>query len=47
MLHLLNLVFLVFRTFDRDADSYLSMNEWVDGLSVFIRGTLEEKIHCK
>ncbi|GAB0184665.1 EF-hand calcium-binding domain-containing protein 1 [Grus japonensis] len=34
----------VFRTFDRDNDSCISVVEWVEGLSVFLRGTLEEKI---
>ncbi|XP_014795768.1 PREDICTED: EF-hand calcium-binding domain-containing protein 1 [Calidris pugnax] len=37
----------VFRTFDRDNDGCISVVEWVEGLSVFLRGTLEEKIkHC-
>lgn len=34
----------VFRAFDRDNDSYLSMSEWVESLSIFLRGTQEEKI---
>ncbi|KAM6142335.1 calaxin [Phoenicopterus ruber ruber] len=34
----------VFRTFDRDNDSCVSVVEWVEGLSVFLRGTLEERI---
>ncbi|XP_068188510.1 calaxin [Antennarius striatus] len=34
----------VFRTFDKDNDSFVSMNEWIEGLSVFLRGTLDEKI---
>ncbi|NXL61863.1 EFCB1 protein, partial [Chordeiles acutipennis] len=34
----------VFRTFDRDKDNYINVVEWVEGLSVFLRGTLEEKI---
>uniref|UniRef100_A0A8B9I573 Calaxin n=1 Tax=Anser brachyrhynchus TaxID=132585 RepID=A0A8B9I573_9AVES len=34
----------VFRTFDRDNDSCISVEEWVEGLSVFLRGTLEERI---
>jgi Ca2+-binding EF-hand superfamily protein len=37
----------VFKTFDRDNDGYLSMVEWVYGLSTFLRGTHEEKINCK
>ncbi|XP_010142407.1 PREDICTED: EF-hand calcium-binding domain-containing protein 1, partial [Buceros rhinoceros silvestris] len=34
----------VFRTFDRDNDGCISVVEWVEGLSVFLRGTLEERI---
>jgi len=34
----------VFRAFDKDSDSYVSMEEYVKGLSVFIRGNVEEKL---
>ncbi|NWX18874.1 EFCB1 protein, partial [Aegotheles bennettii] len=34
----------VFRTFDRDNDSCVSVVEWVEGLSILLRGTLEERI---
>ncbi|NXY70412.1 EFCB1 protein, partial [Glareola pratincola] len=34
----------VFRAFDKDNDSCISVVEWVEGLSVFLRGTLEERI---
>ncbi|XP_053117756.1 calaxin isoform X2 [Hemicordylus capensis] len=34
----------VFRAFDKDNDSCVSITEWVEGLSIFLRGTLEEKI---
>uniref|UniRef100_A0A8D0C5S0 Calaxin n=1 Tax=Salvator merianae TaxID=96440 RepID=A0A8D0C5S0_SALMN len=34
----------VFRAFDRDNDSCVSVTEWVEGLSIFLRGTLEEKM---
>ena len=37
----------VFRAFDRDSDGYLSHEEWVVGLSTFIRGGLESKIKCE
>lgn len=37
----------VFRAFDKDSDGFLSQEEWVLGMSVFLRGTLEEKIKCK
>jgi len=33
----------VFRAFDADTDSLISMKDWVEGLSVFLRGSLEEK----
>uniref|UniRef100_A0A668AKS2 Calaxin n=1 Tax=Myripristis murdjan TaxID=586833 RepID=A0A668AKS2_9TELE len=42
---LLLLVYLaVFHTFDKDSDGYISVKEWIEGLSVFLRGTLDEKI---
>uniref|UniRef100_A0A3Q0SYQ4 Calaxin n=1 Tax=Amphilophus citrinellus TaxID=61819 RepID=A0A3Q0SYQ4_AMPCI len=34
----------VFRTFDKDNDGIVSVKEWIEGLSVFLRGTLEEQI---
>ncbi|XP_072139224.1 calaxin [Mobula birostris] len=34
----------VFRAFDKDNDSYVNMKEWIEGLSIFLRGTLDEKI---
>ncbi|XP_060914770.1 calaxin isoform X4 [Labrus mixtus] len=34
----------VFRTFDKDNDGSVSVKEWIEGLSVFLRGSLEEKI---
>lgn len=40
-------LYLVFRAFDKDNDSYVSVKEWIEGLSVFLRGTLDEKIKCK
>ncbi|NXC69527.1 EFCB1 protein, partial [Anhinga anhinga] len=37
----------VFRTFDRDNDSCISVVEWVEGLSVFLRGTIDGKtVYC-
>ncbi|XP_046846250.1 EF-hand calcium-binding domain-containing protein 1-like isoform X1 [Xenia sp. Carnegie-2017] len=35
----------VFRAFDKDNDSNINMEEWILGLSVFLRGTMEEKMH--
>ena len=40
-------VCVVFRAFDKDSDSFLSREEWVRGMSVFLRGSLEEKIECE
>ncbi|KAM8966251.1 calaxin [Pelodytes ibericus] len=34
----------VFRGFDKDNDSFINITEWIEGLSVFLRGTLDEKI---
>ncbi|XP_056876898.1 calaxin isoform X1 [Takifugu flavidus] len=34
----------VFRTFDKDNDGFVSVKEWIEGLSVFLRGTLDEQI---
>ena len=39
-------MFAVFRAFDRDSDSFLSQEEWVRGMSIFLRGSLDEKIEC-
>merc|ERR1712035_171432 len=33
----------VFRAFDEDLDGFISMKDWVQGLSTFLRGSLEEK----
>ena len=35
----------VFRVFDKDNDGFINMEEWVTGLSVFLRGTLQERIN--
>jgi len=34
----------VFKAFDKDNDSLVNMEEWVKGMSVFLRGDREEKI---
>ncbi|XP_047418646.1 EF-hand calcium-binding domain-containing protein 1-like [Sciurus carolinensis] len=34
----------VFSAFDKDNDNYINAKEWVKGLSVFLRGTFEEKL---
>ncbi|XP_034401058.1 EF-hand calcium-binding domain-containing protein 1 [Cyclopterus lumpus] len=37
----------VFRTFDKDNDGVVNTKEWIEGLSVFLRGTVDERIkHC-
>jgi len=38
--------YLVFKAFDRDSDSFVNMEEWIRGLSVFLRGTLDEHLKC-
>ena len=40
-------VFLVFRAFDFDNDGVISKQEWVKGMSVFLRGSPEEKMACE
>jgi len=37
---------LVFKAFDKDSDSFVNMEEWIRGLSVFLRGTLDEHLKC-
>ena len=39
--------YIVFKAFDKDSDGFLNQEEWVKGLSMFLRGTLAEKIECK
>jgi Ca2+-binding EF-hand superfamily protein len=34
----------VFKAFDKDSDSFVNMDEWVRGLSVFLRGTIDEHL---
>ncbi|XP_074048915.1 calaxin-like isoform X1 [Macrotis lagotis] len=34
----------VFGAFDKDNDSQINTTEWVEGLSIFLRGTFEEKV---
>jgi Ca2+-binding EF-hand superfamily protein len=34
----------VFKAFDKDSDGYLNREEWIKGLSMFLRGNLQEKI---
>ncbi|KAM4822493.1 calaxin isoform X1 [Urocitellus parryii] len=34
----------VFRTFDKDNDGCINVSEWVNGLTVFLRGSLDEKM---
>uniref|UniRef100_A0A8C9K3K8 EF-hand domain-containing protein n=1 Tax=Panthera tigris altaica TaxID=74533 RepID=A0A8C9K3K8_PANTA len=42
---LMNRVFFVF---DKDHDNCINVKEWVKGLSVFLRGTFEEKLkYCE
>ncbi|XP_020843076.1 calaxin-like [Phascolarctos cinereus] len=34
----------VFGAFDKDSDNHISTTEWVEGLSIFLRGTFEERV---
>lgn len=43
----MSLLLLVFKAFDKDSDGSLNQEEWIKGLSMFLRGTLNEKIECK
>jgi len=33
----------VFKAFDTDSDSYISLIEWIEGLAIFLRGDLAEQ----
>jgi len=35
----------IFKNFDKDSDGYVSEEEWVEGLSVVLTGTWEEKLN--
>ena len=37
----------VFRVFDQDNDTCVNADEWVKGLSTFLRGSMEDKMKCK
>ncbi len=37
----------VFRAFDKDSDGYLSHEEWVVGMTTFIKGDLDSAIKCE
>ena len=41
-----NLMHVVFRCFDMDADNYISYEEYIKGMSVFLKGKYEEKLKC-
>ncbi|XP_061676036.1 calaxin isoform X2 [Syngnathoides biaculeatus] len=34
----------VFRTFDKDNDGFVGLREWIEGLAIVLRGTLDERI---
>ena len=36
----------VFRAFDKDSGGFLTQEDWVRGMSIFLKGTLDEKIKC-
>jgi Ca2+-binding EF-hand superfamily protein len=33
----------IFKAFDKDVDGFINMEDWVRGMSIFIRGTMEER----
>ena len=37
----------VFKALDHDSDGFLNQEEWIKGLSIFLRGSLEEKMTCE
>ena len=37
----------VFKALDNDSDGFLNQEEWIKGLSIFLRGSLEEKMTCE
>ena len=39
--------FTVFRAFDTDSDGLINEDEWVIGMSTFLKGGLEEQAKCK
>ena len=41
------LIGAVFRAFDTDSDNYISYDEFVKGMSIFLKGRLEERMKCK
>ena len=36
----------VFRAFDKESGGFLTQEDWVRGMSIFLKGTLDEKIKC-
>ena len=37
----------MFKAFDHDNDGYVSEDEWILGMSIFLKGTIEEQARCK
>jgi Ca2+-binding EF-hand superfamily protein len=37
----------VFRAFDKESGGFLTQEDWVRGMSIFLKGTLDEKIKCE
>lgn len=35
------------RVFDTDSDNHISFEEYIRGMSVFLKGKLEEKLKCR
>jgi hypothetical protein len=47
LIGLIYFVLSVFRAFDRDSDNHINQDEWVLGLSVFLKGDIEELTKCE
>ncbi len=42
-----NILFvIVFRVFDTDADNHISFEEYIRGMTVFLKGKLDERLKC-
>lgn len=46
LIHFFPLCISVFRAFDGDNDGYVSEEEWVIGMSIFLKGAVDEQARC-
>jgi hypothetical protein len=40
------IIIIVFRCFDVDADNYIGYDEFIKGMSVYLKGRYEDKLKC-